>query len=59
MEQNGIKAQTHGAADVDLTIEGEWWEVKSPKPIGDSASDGGNLLFIERNLRRALSPIQG
>ena len=30
LEQNGIKAQTHGAADVDLTINGEWREVKSP-----------------------------
>ena len=53
LEQNGIKAQTHGAADVDLTINGEWWEVKSPKPIGNSASGGGSLSFIERNLRRA------
>lgn len=31
LEQNGIKAQTHGAADVDLTINGEWREVKSPR----------------------------
>lgn len=53
LEQNGIKTQTHGAADIDLSINVEWWEGKSPKPIGVSARDGGSLSFIERNLRRA------
>lgn len=53
LEQNGIKTQTHGAADIDLSINVEWWEGKSPKPIGDSARDGGSLSFIEKNLRKA------
>lgn len=49
LEQNGFLAQTHGKNDIDLTINGEWWEVKSPKPV----QDGHNLRFIEKALRVA------
>ena len=47
LEQNGVKAETHGAADIDLTINGEWWEVKSPE------GSGGSLRFVESNVRSA------
>ncbi len=41
LEQNGIKAQTHGAADVDLTINGEWREVKSPSQLATQPVTAG------------------
>ena len=53
LEQNGVKAETHGAADIDLTINGEWWEVKSPETSVEGVKPGNELDFIEKNLRRA------
>ena len=47
LEQNGIRAETHGSADLDLTIDGVWWEVKSPEGGGDS------IRFVESNVRAA------
>lgn len=53
LEQNGIRAQTHGGQDIDLTINGEWWEVKSPKASAGGVKPGNELDFIEKNLRKA------
>lgn len=50
LEENGIMVQTHGSHDIDLTINGEWWEVKSPDYV---SVETGNLRFIEKNLRKA------
>ena len=50
LEQHGISPAAHGSQDIDLTINGEWWEVKSPEE-----PDGGShdLGFIERLIRKA------
>ena len=53
LEQNGIKAVAHGARDLDLTINGEWWEVKSPEAPAESPKAGRELAFVERELRKA------
>lgn len=53
LEQNGIRAETHGSADLDLTIDGVWWEVKSPETSAGGVRPGNELDFIEKNLRRA------
>lgn len=50
---NGIAAQTHGKDDIDLTINGEWWEVKSPDEPGEPPRPGRELSFVEKNLRAA------
>ena len=53
LEENGIAATTHAAKDVDLTIGGEWWEVKSPEMPTAPPKEGRELAFIERELRKA------
>ena len=53
LEQNGIRAETHGSADLDLIIEGVWWEVKSSETSVVGVKPGNELDFIKKNLRRA------
>ena len=53
LEENGITATTHAAKDIDLTIGGEWWEVKSPEMPSTKPKEGRELAFIESELRKA------
>ena len=53
LEQNGIRAETHGTADLDLTIDGVWWEVESSETSVVGVKPGNELDFIKKNLRRA------
>ena len=50
LEQHGISPVAHGGQDIDLTINGEWWEIKSPEGREAESTD---LRFIERCLRKA------
>lgn len=45
LARSGIVATPHGSADLDVTIAGELWEVKSP--------DGVSLRAIEKGPRKA------
>lgn len=53
LEQNGIKPIAHGKKDIDLTINGEWWEVKSPDEPKSPPDPENELSFVESNLRKA------
>lgn len=45
--KNGISAQAQGPAKLDLIINGEWWEVKSPY------GDGSSPRFVESSVKKA------
>lgn len=47
LEKNGISAQAQGPAMLDLTINGESWEVKSPY------GGGSSLRFVESSVKKA------
>ena len=47
LEKNGISAQAQGPTMLDLTINGEWWEVKSPY------GDGSSPRFVESSVKKA------
>lgn len=53
LERAGIKPVVHGKQDIDMTINGEWWEVKSPDEPKSPPGPGNELSFIESNLRKA------
>lgn len=51
LAKNGYKVQPQGGADIDLRINGQPWEVKSPIPTRDSNS--GSLRWVENNVKAA------
>lgn len=51
LAQNGYKVQPQGGSDIDLRINGQLWEVKSPMPMRDSNPD--SLRWIENNVKAA------
>ena len=53
LEKSGMAPQVHGKDDIDLTINGEWWEVKSPDEAKSHPGSGSDLRYIEKNLRQA------
>ncbi len=51
LAKNGYKVQPQGGADIDLRINGQPWEVKSPIPTRDPNS--GSLRWVENNVKAA------
>lgn len=47
LESNGFSVATHGSGDIDLTVNGQLWEVKSPQGGGTSQR------FVESSVRAA------
>lgn len=54
LSENGFSIEAHGHEDIDLKINGQWWEVKSPSLNDGQSDDGNNLGFIESNLRKGI-----
>lgn len=51
LAKNGYKVQPQGGSDIDLRINGQPWEVKSPIPT--QSSTPGSLRWVENNIKEA------
>lgn len=54
LSENGFSVTPHGREDIDLTLDGVWWEVKSPGPPEVAPRKGRELSFIENDVRKAV-----
>lgn len=54
LSENGFSIEAHGHEDIDLKINGQWWEVKSPSLKESRTDDGKSLGFVESDLRKAI-----
>ena len=54
LSESGFSVATHGASEIDLTIGGQSWEVKSPQPSDVAPKPGRELAFIENDVRKAV-----
>ena len=54
LSENDFSIEAHGHEDIDLKINGQWWEVKSPNLEDSQSDDGNNLGFIGWNLRKGI-----
>ncbi|WP_428379561.1 hypothetical protein [Olsenella sp. Marseille-QA0557] len=58
LSQSGFKVATRqksapdGYSNIDVTIDGELWEIKSPQDTKESNPE--SLRFVEGNLRKAV-----
>ena len=53
LEENGIQCQTQDSKNLDLKINGQWWEIKSPETPDEASNEVNELGFIESNIKKA------
>lgn len=51
LAKNGFKVYAQGGSDIDLRINGQLWEVKSPIPTKNSTPD--SIRWVENNVKAA------
>lgn len=54
LSESGFAIATRGGSDLDLLINGEPWEVKSPKEPEVPPKEGRELAYVESNVRSAV-----
>ena len=54
LEENGIKGVAQDTTNLDLTINGQWWEIKSPETPKEQPKEGKELGFVEDNIKKAI-----
>lgn len=54
LSENGFLVKTFDGKHIDITIDGTWWDVKSPESRGAKPRQGRELSFIENDVRKAI-----
>lgn len=54
LAENGFAVKAFDGKNIDIKINDQWWDVKSPESRGETPKPGRELSFIENDVRKAV-----